>query len=532
MESLDKLNKIKEEKSEIRTSIEKKGVSDIGELLGGYPDKIREIKTRIPYQFYSENADNIFSILGSITSIVLPKDMRNVTNMNNAFFRSNISTIDLPDLPNVINMNAIFNSSSIEEVIFKDTTKLVVLSGAFKSTKNLNRVVLYNNLSNLVDLNQCFYLSSIKELVIPIELPKLSTMNYAFYNCPNITKFVVNAPVLKDISNSFMYCSSIEYIDISNSSGINSINSAFLGCSNLHTLLLPDKLPNVTNINSLFSRCANLPNVTNYMHKFSPDKLVSMTSTFLNCTQVTEFLFSDEFINLTSLSNTFNGCSNITRIILNDNMTNLRNLYALCNNCQKLTEIKLPERLDNVNNLGNAFNGCISLSEISLPSSLPLVTSLSSTFLNTKIYKIELPDDMRELVVVNFNYCSNLTYIKMPRYSTKINNGFRMFESLPSLVSVILPEDLSKVTNMNEFIRYTKNIENISGILLLPKVDMSNCGINNNTKLTVDSLNIIINALPELDSGKTLQCSIGSTNLAKLTDEEIAVATNKGWTLV
>ena len=46
--------------------------------------------------------------------------------------------------------------------------------------------------------------------------------------------------------------------------------------------------------------------------------------------------------------------------------------------------------------------------------------------------------------------------------------------------------------------------------------------------LTVESLMNVINNLATV-SGKTLK--FGSTNLNKLTAEQIAIATNKGWTL-
>ena len=40
---------------------------------------------------------------------------------------------------------------------------------------------------------------------------------------------------------------------------------------------------------------------------------------------------------------------------------------------------------------------------------------------------------------------------------------------------------------------------------------------------------VVINGLQTVTSTKTL--TLGSTNLAKLTDEEKQIATNKGWTL-
>ena len=58
----------------------------------------------------------------------------------------------------------------------------------------------------------------------------------------------------------------------------------------------------------------------------------------------------------------------------------------------------------------------------------------------------------------------------------------------------------------------------------------NNINFSSCNKLSHDSLMSIINRLESKTSG-TFTLSIGSTNLAKLTDAEKAVATQKGWTL-
>ena len=49
--------------------------------------------------------------------------------------------------------------------------------------------------------------------------------------------------------------------------------------------------------------------------------------------------------------------------------------------------------------------------------------------------------------------------------------------------------------------------------------------------LTVDSLMSFINALTNMNSSATYTIAIGSTNLAKLTEEQIQIATDKRITL-
>ena len=58
--------------------------------------------------------------------------------------------------------------------------------------------------------------------------------------------------------------------------------------------------------------------------------------------------------------------------------------------------------------------------------------------------------------------------------------------------------------------------------------------INNSsteTNITVDSMVAMFNSLKDLTSETAKTLTLGSTNLAKLTDEQKAIATNKNWTL-
>lgn len=106
--------------------------------------------------------------------------------------------------------------------------------------------------------------------------------------------------------------------------------------------------------------------------------------------------------------------------------------------------------------------------------------------------------------------------------------------------------DCSKIINILNFASNQTTLENLCPLLNLGKgytrglanysfykLDLSSC-----VNLTHDSLLGIINGLYDLNltydvaNGGTLytqQLVLGSTNLAKLTEDEIAIATNKGW---
>ena len=99
-----------------------------------------------------------------------------------------------------------------------------------------------------------------------------------------------------------------------------------------------------------------------------------------------------------------------------------------------------------------------------------------------------------------------------------------MFSYCPNLTTI--PQfDTSKVTNMNYMFSGSASIEEIHMININANLDISP-----STKFTREALLEIIGNLKSQTSG-TKSLKMGSTNLAKLTDEDKAIATNKGWTL-
>ena len=103
------------------------------------------------------------------------------------------------------------------------------------------------------------------------------------------------------------------------------------------------------------------------------------------------------------------------------------------------------------------------------------------------------------------------------------NNGY--LQTIDELVSSELSEWSSSA-----FQHATGLINmNVTGVIGKNNFNVSYC-----TKLTHDSLMSIINCLKDYSadtSGTKWVCTLGTTNLAKLTDAEKAIATQKGWTL-
>ena len=120
--------------------------------------------------------------------------------------------------------------------------------------------------------------------------------------------------------------------------------------------------------------------------------------------------------------------------------------------------------------------------------------------------------------------------------ATRMGNMFYMCYGLKNLPML----DGGKVTDIQDAFSICQSLTNFGGVKDLGKsystntpANASSCVLNlsHSSNLTHDSLMNVINNLYDI---KTKGCNnqklnLGSTNLAKLTAEEIAIATNKGW---
>ena len=216
-----------------------------------------------------------------------------------------------------------------------------------------------------------------------------------------------------------------------------------------------------------------------------------------NGISVDDLIQPNDTENVTSMVDMFRECSKLTSVPqLNTN--NVTNMYGMFYNCSKLTTIP---RLNTskVNNMNNMFSGCSSL------ESIPLLDTSNVT-------------DM----VGMFSGCSLLTTV--PLYNTsKVKNMSQMFWNCGSLQTV--PAfDCTNVTNMNNIFASCRSLKSI----LMTNIGVS-LDISASTLFERADLVTILNNLKTVTTTKTLK--MGATNLAKLTDEDKLIATNKGWTL-
>lgn len=209
--------------------------------------------------------------------------------------------------------------------------------------------------------------------------------------------------------------------------------------------------------------------------------------------------------NVISMTGAFTNCSSLKSIPLLDtsNVTNFNQAFAYCKLLQEIPELNTS----NATQTYAMFSDCTSLARIPLLDTSK-VENMSSMFANC--YALE--------TIPELNTSNAVSVESMFSMCPKIDN-------LPLL-------DFTNVANASNFLGYNWDtnmaITTLAGFHNLRiNFDVSNC-IN----LTAESLMNIINEALDLTVGG-LMCTLtlGTTNVEKLTEEQIAVATAKGWTI-
>ena len=124
--------------------------------------------------------------------------------------------------------------------------------------------------------------------------------------------------------------------------------------------------------------------------------------------------------------------------------------------------------------------------------------------------------------------CVNCSVLKVfPKVSfSNMKGSTQAFYNCPELETVEV-EFGEQTVFSNTFYK----CNSLTHLIVTGVIGQNGLDLHWSTKLTHDSLMSIINALQTKTSG-TWTVTLGSENLAKLTDAEKAIATQKGWTLL
>ena len=166
--------------------------------------------------------------------------------------------------------------------------------------------------------------------------------------------------------------------------------------------------------------------------------------------------------------------------------------------CVSLTTVKLPDGLTSIGT--NIFCDCSSLTTVNLPSTLTSIGQWA------------------------FQNCSLLTTVKLP--DGLISIGYQTFFNCFSLTTVNLPSTLISI-GQNIFL----NCQSLKNVTLGDNFNCSNLNLSFSSQYARETILQWLNALADRTGQTAYILIIGAKNLAKLTEQDILIATNKNWTL-
>ena len=297
-----------------------------------------------------------------------------------------------------------------------------------------------------------------------------------------------------------------------NTSNVTNMEDLFSGCRFLKSIPAMNT-QNVTDMNMMFFKCESLSSVP----ALDTSNVTNMNQMFNNCQSLSSVPALDTS-NVTEMSGMFSSCKSLSSVPALDT-SNVTNMGLMFVGCESLTTVPLLNT-SNVTEMTGMFSGCHSLVEI------PTLDTSKSKFL-----------------AAMFANCSSLKQIPLLNTKSCIHiNG--MFEGCTSLETVPIL-DASNVDDISKIFKDCPSLVMLGGLKNLGMNYSSAYYIHANKReytldlsysplLTHDSLMNVINNLYDIKSKgvkpQTLQ--LGDTNKAKLTVEEIAIATNKGWNVI
>lgn len=263
-----------------------------------------------------------------------------------------------------------------------------------------------------------------------------------------------------------------------------------------------------TRMDSLFS--SNSATTSLKLNHLDTSKVVNMSSVFYGTSNLTELEINEWSLdNVTDISFMFNRLSKLTSLNLNDwNTSQVKDAQYLFTYCTALSDLQISNwDVSSLKNGRAMFDGCKNLTELDLSKWNCRMTNHQSLFSECSSLKV--------LNIENFDFSDG--------YTDSGGSFYNMIYKCSSL------EDLTFGRNYGASFSRTSANSNYATL-----------DLSYNNQLTHDSLMDVINKLYDLNltydvaNGGTLRTQslrLGATNIAKLSEEELAIAAAKGWTV-
>lgn len=193
--------------------------------------------------------------------------------------------------------------------------------------------------------------------------------------------------------------------------------------------------------------------------------------------------------------------------------------------CRSLVLVEIPPGVTSIGSV--AFRYCSSLEYVKLPHS---VTSIvSGAFRDCYcLHSVNFPAAVTAITESLFNLCYSLHRVSIPDGVTSI--GVSAFYDCYNLSSVYIPSSVVSILGTSAITYAFYRCYALTSVTLGANFDANNLWLND-SPLSVSSMLNMFAALKDNTGLTAKTLTLGATNLAKLTDDEKAIATNKNWIL-
>lgn len=292
-----------------------------------------------------------------------------------------------------------------------------------------------------------------------------------------------------------------------------SVNRLTLGITSENVDLTIFETSQVTNLYYMFSSSPNI--VTLDLSTWNVSNVETMEAVFQGRRKLTNINVSGwKPSKCTIFNNIFAECSALQTLDLSGwDVTNGQTFNSMFRYCENLETINMDGwKPSNATSMTSMFEYCTNLSNI--------------------IFDFETSDSLADIGTM-FDGCSKITSLDLGGWNvSNVTNMFATFNDCRSLTDLnISGWNMANVTNISRLFDNCNSLINLNlDGATFPKSDL-NIGLHNSNNLTVDSLIGVLNALPQLSDGESHYVQIGSANIAKLSDIQKSIATNKGFVL-
>lgn len=368
------------------------------------------------------------------------------------------------------------NCTSVQTIVLPKNADLEYTANMFDGCGNLTNIVNIDNMIMKHCLHAVWMFSGCSKLGnIDVSDWEMNMRNLAGWSCAGI----------------FNGCSSMTYFDVSkwNTSTWTALNSMFAGTS-IESIDLSgwvsaknsyDGKNHTLNLRSMFSGCSKLKQVIG-LEKILDSSVNDVTSLFKDCKSLTDIscLANCDFSNVTSIDRIFQGCTQLTtidfNILSNSNFSKLQYMGYAFRDCSNLTRVIFPKN-----------QNCIALRSV--------IGSLAGTKNLT---------DIENLPLINFK--DNTLAEEQPEYV------YYAYGNMTDIKDNINISFADKITAWDGFTNNT----------YVPKLF---------SKFSSNTIDNIVNALYDYSSEGITKTLDTKGYISKFTDDQLLIASNKGWTV-